>query len=66
MSALLWILTLSVQISLRISLGSCIILVVLFHFFTLTNFFWMLVEVYFHHIYLCVYRHLRQFHMAAI
>ncbi|KAL9915531.1 diuretic hormone receptor isoform X2 [Glossina fuscipes] len=44
MSALLWILTLSVQISLRISLGSCIILVVLFHFFTLTNFFWMLVE----------------------
>ncbi|XP_037941693.1 diuretic hormone receptor-like [Teleopsis dalmanni] len=44
MSALLWILTLSVQISIRTGLGGCIVLVTLFHFFTLTNFFWMLVE----------------------
>ncbi|XP_030388497.1 diuretic hormone receptor [Scaptodrosophila lebanonensis] len=44
MSALFWILLLSVQISIRSGLGSCIALVTLFHFFTLTNFFWMLVE----------------------
>lgn len=44
MSGLLWILTLSVQISMRTGLGGCIVLVTLFHFFTLTNFFWMLVE----------------------
>ncbi|KAM7343728.1 diuretic hormone 44 receptor 1 [Cochliomyia hominivorax] len=44
MSALLWILTLSVQISTHTSVGGCIVLVTLFHFFTLTNFFWMLVE----------------------
>ncbi|XP_017836189.1 diuretic hormone receptor isoform X1 [Drosophila busckii] len=44
MSALFWILLLSVQISIRSGLSSCIGLVTLFHFFTLTNFFWMLVE----------------------
>ncbi|XP_018797882.1 PREDICTED: diuretic hormone receptor isoform X4 [Bactrocera latifrons] len=44
MSALLWILTLSVHISIRTGLGGCVVLVTLFHFFTLTNFFWMLVE----------------------
>ncbi|EDW74263.1 uncharacterized protein Dwil_GK21476 [Drosophila willistoni] len=44
MSALFWILLLSVQISIRSGLASCIGLVTLFHFFTLTNFFWMLVE----------------------
>ncbi|XP_051860373.1 diuretic hormone receptor [Drosophila albomicans] len=44
MSALFWILLLSVQISIRSGLSSCIALVTLFHFFTLTNFFWMLVE----------------------
>ncbi|XP_037903274.1 diuretic hormone receptor isoform X2 [Hermetia illucens] len=44
MSGLLWILTLSVQISIRTGLGGCIILVTLFHYFSLTNFFWMLVE----------------------
>ncbi|XP_017868914.1 PREDICTED: diuretic hormone receptor isoform X2 [Drosophila arizonae] len=44
MSALFWILLLSVQISVRSGLSSCIALVTLFHFFTLTNFFWMLVE----------------------
>ncbi|XP_020814831.1 diuretic hormone receptor [Drosophila serrata] len=44
MSALFWILLLSVQISIRSGLGSCIALITLFHFFTLTNFFWMLVE----------------------
>lgn len=32
------------QISVRSGLSSCIALVTLFHFFTLTNFFWMLVE----------------------
>nr|XP_016927882.1 diuretic hormone receptor [Drosophila suzukii]XP_036669507.1 diuretic hormone receptor [Drosophila suzukii] len=44
MSALFWILLLSVQISIRSGVGSCIALITLFHFFTLTNFFWMLVE----------------------
>ncbi|XP_073812334.1 diuretic hormone 44 receptor 1 isoform X2 [Musca autumnalis] len=44
MSGLLWILTLSVQISLHTGMSGCIVLVTLFHFFTLTNFFWMLVE----------------------
>ncbi|EDW02682.1 diuretic hormone receptor [Drosophila grimshawi] len=44
MSAFFWILLLSVQISIRSGLSSCIALVTLFHFFTLTNFFWMLVE----------------------
>ncbi|XP_034652986.1 diuretic hormone receptor isoform X2 [Drosophila subobscura] len=44
MSALFWILLLSVQISIRSGQASCIALVTLFHFFTLTNFFWMLVE----------------------
>ncbi|KAH8410947.1 hypothetical protein KR222_000820, partial [Zaprionus bogoriensis] len=44
MSALFWILLLSVQISVRTGVSSCIGLVTLFHFFTLTNFFWMLVE----------------------
>ncbi|XP_064542956.1 diuretic hormone receptor [Drosophila montana] len=44
MSALFWILLLSVQISIRSGMSSCIALVTLFHFFTLTNFFWMLVE----------------------
>ncbi|KAH8232925.1 hypothetical protein KR026_001824 [Drosophila bipectinata] len=44
MSALFWILLLSVQISIRSGLVTCIALVTLFHFFTLTNFFWMLVE----------------------
>ncbi|KAG4067592.1 hypothetical protein HA402_005364 [Bradysia odoriphaga] len=44
LSGLLWILTLSLQISGHPSIGSCIILVTLFHYFSLTNFFWMLVE----------------------
>jgi len=33
-----------IQISIRSGVGSCIALITLFHFFTLTNFFWMLVE----------------------
>ncbi|KNC24563.1 hypothetical protein FF38_09717 [Lucilia cuprina] len=37
-------LTLAIVISTHTSLGGCIVLVTLFHFFTLTNFFWMLVE----------------------
>ncbi|GAB0096162.1 diuretic hormone receptor [Sergentomyia squamirostris] len=45
MSALLWMLTLSLQISSpRQGLTECILLVTIFHYFSLTNFFWMLVE----------------------
>ncbi|XP_055701842.1 diuretic hormone receptor-like [Phlebotomus papatasi] len=45
MSALLWMLTLSLQISSpQQGLTECIFLVTIFHYFSLTNFFWMLVE----------------------
>ncbi|XP_055379199.1 diuretic hormone receptor-like isoform X2 [Condylostylus longicornis] len=44
MSALMWILTLSVHISVQIGVAGCIVLVFLLNFFTVTNFFWMMVE----------------------
>ncbi|KAJ6641176.1 Diuretic hormone receptor, partial [Pseudolycoriella hygida] len=44
LSGLLWILMLSLQITVKPGLTGCIVLVILFHYFSLTNFFWMLVE----------------------
>uniref|UniRef100_A0A182XCS4 G-protein coupled receptors family 2 profile 1 domain-containing protein n=1 Tax=Anopheles quadriannulatus TaxID=34691 RepID=A0A182XCS4_ANOQN len=46
LSALLWIIILTLQLSSGSSTGmtSCVIFVTLLHYFTLTNFFWMLVE----------------------
>lgn len=44
LSGLLWILMLSLQITVQPGVAGCIILVILFHYFSLTNFFWMLVE----------------------
>ncbi|XP_049294904.1 diuretic hormone receptor-like isoform X2 [Anopheles funestus] len=46
LSALLWIIILTLQLSSGNSSGmtSCVIFVTLLHYFTLTNFFWMLVE----------------------
>ncbi|XP_058054214.1 diuretic hormone receptor-like isoform X1 [Anopheles bellator] len=44
MSSVLWILILSLQITVRLEVGGCIFLVTLFHYFSATNFFWMLVE----------------------
>ncbi|XP_055918195.1 diuretic hormone receptor isoform X1 [Eupeodes corollae] len=45
LSALLWILTLFLQVMTdHPSQSGCITLVVLFHYFNLTNFFWMFVE----------------------
>ncbi|XP_053663874.1 diuretic hormone receptor-like [Anopheles marshallii] len=46
LSALLWIIILTLQLSSGNSTGmtSCVIFVTLLHYFTLTNFFWMLVE----------------------
>lgn len=44
MSALFWILTLSFQISVHPGMASCVVLVTLLHYFSLTNFSWMLVE----------------------
>uniref|UniRef100_A0A182Y0U9 Diuretic hormone receptor n=1 Tax=Anopheles stephensi TaxID=30069 RepID=A0A182Y0U9_ANOST len=46
LSALLWIIILTLQLSTGNSTGmtSCVIFVTLLHYFTLTNFFWMLVE----------------------
>ncbi|XP_055309705.1 diuretic hormone receptor-like isoform X2 [Sitodiplosis mosellana] len=44
LSALLWILTLSLQIEGRPGRAGCVLLVTFFHYFSLTNFFWMLVE----------------------
>ncbi|XP_023706717.1 diuretic hormone receptor isoform X4 [Cryptotermes secundus] len=41
---LFWILTLILQISMQEDSTSCVILVVLLHYFHLTNFFWMFVE----------------------
>jgi len=41
---LFWILTLTLQISMQEDSPSCVILVVLLHYFHLTNFFWMFVE----------------------
>ncbi|XP_055628371.1 diuretic hormone receptor-like isoform X2 [Toxorhynchites rutilus septentrionalis] len=46
LSALLWMVILTLQLSTSSSSGmtSCVIFVTLLHYFTLTNFFWMLVE----------------------
>ncbi|XP_058836964.1 diuretic hormone receptor-like isoform X1 [Topomyia yanbarensis] len=46
LSALMWITILTLQLSSSSSTGmtSCVIFVTLLHYFTLTNFFWMLVE----------------------
>lgn len=45
LSALLWILTLFLQVLIDDpGAASCTLLVILFHYFNLTNFFWMLVE----------------------
>ncbi|XP_055608279.1 diuretic hormone receptor-like [Uranotaenia lowii] len=46
MSDLFWILILTMQLSASSSgnMASCVIFVTLLHYFTLTNFFWMLVE----------------------
>ncbi|XP_058463507.1 diuretic hormone receptor-like isoform X1 [Malaya genurostris] len=46
LSALMWIIILTLQLSSSSSSGltSCVIFVTLLHYFTLTNFFWMLVE----------------------
>ncbi|KDR16173.1 Diuretic hormone receptor, partial [Zootermopsis nevadensis] len=41
---LFWILTLTLQISVQEDTTSCVVLVVLLHYFHLTNFFWMFVE----------------------
>ncbi|XP_070501681.1 diuretic hormone receptor-like isoform X2 [Chironomus tepperi] len=43
-SALLWLLTLSFQMSSTAGLIECILLLTLLQFFNLTNFFWMMVE----------------------
>ncbi|XP_041771836.1 diuretic hormone receptor-like isoform X2 [Anopheles merus] len=44
MSSSLWILILSLQITVKLEVAGCIFLVTLFHYFSTTNFFWMLVE----------------------
>ncbi|XP_050092491.1 diuretic hormone receptor isoform X8 [Anopheles aquasalis] len=44
MSSSLWILILSLQITVKLEGAGCIVLVTLFHYFSATNFFWMLVE----------------------
>ncbi|XP_062709819.1 diuretic hormone receptor [Aedes albopictus] len=45
LSALMWIIILTLQLSgSQSGIASCVILVTLLHYFTLTNFFWMLVE----------------------
>ncbi|XP_055529573.1 diuretic hormone receptor-like isoform X1 [Wyeomyia smithii] len=44
LSALMWMTILTLQLSSNSSSTSCVIFVTLLHYFTLTNFFWMLVE----------------------
>ncbi|XP_058830749.1 diuretic hormone receptor-like isoform X2 [Topomyia yanbarensis] len=44
MSSGLWILILSLQMTTKHELVGCIFLVTIFHYFSTTNFFWMLVE----------------------
>ncbi|XP_031631307.1 diuretic hormone receptor-like isoform X2 [Contarinia nasturtii] len=44
LSALLWILLLTLSLQIEPSAVGCVLLVTFFHYFSLTNFFWMLVE----------------------
>uniref|UniRef100_A0A1Q3FK52 Diuretic hormone receptor n=1 Tax=Culex tarsalis TaxID=7177 RepID=A0A1Q3FK52_CULTA len=44
MSSSLWMLILSLQMTTKTEIVDCIFLVTLFHYFSTTNFFWMLVE----------------------
>lgn len=44
MSSSLWMLILSLQMTTKTEMVDCIFLVTLFHYFSTTNFFWMLVE----------------------
>ncbi|XP_071446236.1 diuretic hormone receptor-like [Hetaerina americana] len=44
LAGFMWILTLTLEISTKTDTTSCVILVIVLHYFHLTNFFWMFVE----------------------